>query len=100
MPVDFNDEIEREGMDHHACSEEHYLNPESPSEDVKFEAEDLLELDANDQLNILILESHALSIIATQLRNDFEMLHSRAFLLSAEWKLASLNPEALYSFTI
>ena len=93
MPINFNDEIEREGMDHDASPEEQYFNAESPSEDIKFEAEDLLELDANDQLNILILESHALSITATQLRNDFEMLHSRAFLLSAEWKLASLNPE-------
>jgi hypothetical protein len=98
MPFNLNRENDREAITHNAAPEDQDLNAELPSDDVKLEAEELLDLEANDQLNILILESHALSITATQIRNDFEMLHSRAFLLSAEWKLVSLN-DAYYLVT-
>lgn len=90
MPATFNDELEREDAASETTAVEEFSDEELPP-DSEDEAEDLLELDANDQLRMLILESHALSVTATQVRNEFEMLHSRAFRLAAEWKLVSFK---------
>jgi hypothetical protein len=89
MPTTFNDELEREDVASDAAAVDDSSDEEPPPDED--EVEDLLELDANDQLRMLILESHALSVTATQVRNELEMLHSRAFRLAAEWKLASSN---------
>ena len=84
-PLPFNIELERE--DNMACDN---TVDSAEIEDPDTDEDDLLDLDANDQLRMLILKSHAMSVAATQVRNEFEILHSRAFRLTVEWQLASI----------
>ena len=46
---------------------------------------------AEDELRLLIMQSHSLLAGAAHLRNEFEILHCRAFVIDAEWEMVGCS---------